>query len=483
MKLSFASSLLFTSLFVGAAAAAATTVGTSSSIHLRGGQHRDDLSSSQQGNDEIVTVSSFLVIDIVDVPMDDLSLEDRADFNYAFQQAFDTIHGDRDGLYLSGEQIDGINNVNAEESSSDIITARRRRRRQPRWAPKKSRYYNKWDIYLHVDMSGRCNMCRDDDAVAMMEEDAGETETSLLQLLLGNNKKEQEASDYVFEESNLDAVADEFCRLLKDSSGNKRFKNAKMCDIFMLSETDYTTALTTIASTTNSIAAATSTATATATANDNDTPEEEEEDNILPTDSESSDSSASTVSLPYFYGNQETSNKIKAADGIVGTGFLKITVNGIEMQQRNGSTCGVWHTADLFDFSAAIHTAFNAIHGTTTDGIYDAGQTIDKIKCVRGGADAASAAVVVEALGRRNKSLWGDHFEIYLAIDMSGGKKDGSSSYLSEASLRDIADAASDDLIRFGNPHFRRVIDLSIENLTKSDYYEAEFAEQHSTTN
>ena len=228
MKLSSASSLLFTSLFVGAAAATTTTVGgssSSSSIHLRG-QHRDgDLSSSpasQQGNDEIVTVSSFLVIDIVDVPMDDLSLEDRADFNYAFQQAFDTIHGDRDGLYLSGEQIDGINNVNA--SSSDMITARRRRRRQPRWAPKKSRYYNKWDIYLHMDMSGRCNMCRDDDAVAMMEED----ETSLLQLLLGsntnnNNKKEQEASDYVYEESNLDAVADEFCRLLKDSSGNKRF--------------------------------------------------------------------------------------------------------------------------------------------------------------------------------------------------------------------------------------------------------------------
>ena len=178
------------------------------------------VSSQDTIDDDIVTVSSFLVIDIVDVPMEDLSLEDRADFNYAFQQAFDTIHGDRDGLYLSGEQIDGINNVNA--SSSDSLTARRRRRRQPRWAPKKSRYYNKWDIYLHVDMSGRCNMCRDDDAVAMMEDE----EASLLQLLLGNNNnnsKEQEASDYVFEESNLDAVADEFCRLLKDSSGNKRF--------------------------------------------------------------------------------------------------------------------------------------------------------------------------------------------------------------------------------------------------------------------
>ena len=202
------------------------------------------VSSQDTIDDDIVTVSSFLVIDIVDVPMEDLSLEDRADFNYAFQQAFDTIHGDRDGLYLSGEQIDGINNVNDAEdmslsssssllssSSDSIITAQRRRRRQPRWAPKKSKYYNKWDIYLHVDMSGRCRMCRDDDAT-MMEEDADETETSLLQLLLSNtnnnndnniNKKEQETSEYVFEESNLDAVADEFCRLLKDSSGNKRF--------------------------------------------------------------------------------------------------------------------------------------------------------------------------------------------------------------------------------------------------------------------
>ena len=53
------------------------------------------------------------------------------------------------------------------------------------------------------------------------------------------------------------------------------------------------------------------------------------------------------------------------------------------MQRTHSTSCGVWHTADLFDFGAAIHTAFNAIHGTTTDGIFDAGQTIDKIKCVR----------------------------------------------------------------------------------------------------
>ena len=314
-----------------------------------------------------------------------------------------------------------------------------------------------------------------------------------------------------------------------------------MCDIFMLSETDYTTALTTLVATTTSVAASTSTVTAT-TIDDNDTPEKEaEEDIILPADSNSESDSSSAVSLPYFYGNQETSNKIKATDhGIVGTGFLKITVNGIEMPQRNTNrsrikhnplqSCGVWQNADLFDLGASIYTAFNAIHGTTTDGIFDAGQTIDKIKCVRSSgaeeeeeedheaaataldidnndvdntiedpAAASAAAVVGAALGRRNKSLWpknnsyqdkkwGDHFDIYLALDISGGKDDASASfsfsdannevvatttayYLSDASLRDIADAAADDLIRFGSPHFRHLIDFTIENLTPSDYY------------
>ena len=65
---------------------------------------------------------------------------------------------------------------------------------------------------------------------------------------------------------------------------------------------------------------------------------------------------------------------------------------------------------------------------------------------------------------------------------MSGGKKDASS-YLSEASLRDIADAAADDLIRYGNPSFHHLMDFTIENLTPSEYYEAAFAVEHSTTN
>jgi hypothetical protein len=533
MKLSSTSSLLllFSSLFVGAAAGSGGT--SSSYMHLRGG-HRDDLSSSSQDIDDIVTLSSFLMIEVVDVPMDDLSFEDRADFNYAFQQAFDTIHGDHDGLYLSGEQIDGINNVTAEDisssssslssSSSNIITARRRK---PRWPkPKKSKYYNNFDIYLHVDMSGRCRLCKDDDYAMMEDED--ETDTSLLQLLLRNTnnnnysansnvqqleqqdsysssrlsssseKEEQDTSEYVFDESNLDAVADEFCRLLKDSSGNKRFSNAKMCDIFILSETDYNTALTTIAANPTSASAA--------TADDNDAPEEED---TIPADSES-DSSA--VSLPYFYGNKETSNNIKADAEIIGTGYLKITLNGIGMHRNrslNPLPCGVWHNDDVFDFGSSIHNAFNAIHGTTTDGIFDAGQTIDKIKCVREAEeedheeheaaavdidndadtteDASDSATVVGALGYNRKSRWpkthhnkwGDHFDIYLGIvmmveDASSSFSDANevaAAYFSEASLRDIADAASDDLIRFGNPHFRHLIDCTIEYLTPSEYY------------
>ena len=73
-----------------------------------------------------------------------------------------------------------------------------------------------------------------------------------------------------------------------------------MFDIFMLSETDYTTALTTLVATTTSVAASTSTVTAT-TIDDNDTPEKEaEEDIILPADSNSESDSSSAVSLPYF---------------------------------------------------------------------------------------------------------------------------------------------------------------------------------------
>jgi hypothetical protein len=545
MKLSSTSTLLllFTSVFVGAAT---TTGGTSSSVYLRGG-HRDDLSSSSQDIDDILTLSSFVMIEVVDVPMDDLSFEDRADFNYAFQQAFDTIHGDNDGLYLSGEQIDGINNVPAEDissSSSNIITGRRR---PSRW--KKSKYYNKFDIYLHVDLSGKCRLCKDDDAaIDMEEEDEDKTETSLLQLLLRNTnnnsnyspnsnvqqlkqqdnysssrlssstaKEEQDASEYVFDESNLDAVADEFCRLLKDSSGNKRFSKAKMCDIFILNEIDYHTALTAIAANSASASAA--------TADDNDAPEEED---TIPADS---DSDSSAVSLPYFYGNKEESNSIKAATDIIGTGYLKITLNGIGMYRNrslNPLPCGVWHNDDLFDFGSSMHNAFNTIHGTTTDGIFDAGQTIDKIKCVREEGheeaqeyeaaandidndvdtveDPAASAAVVGSLVYRNKSRWpkksshykrwGDHFDIYLAMDLSGKcrlcKDDGAAmmmtedassssffsdtnevaaAYFSEASLRDIADAASDDLIRFGNPHFRHLIDCTIEYLTPSEYY------------
>ena len=93
---------------------------------------------------------------------------------------------------------------------------------------------------------------------------------------------------------------------------------------------------------------------------------------------------------------------------------------------------------------------------------------------------ASASAAAVDALGRRNKSLWpknnssqdkkwGDHFDIYLALDMSGkdasANEISSTAYLSEASLRDIADAAADDLIRFGIPHFRRII-LPISDLS-----------------
>jgi hypothetical protein len=555
MKLSSTSSLLllFASLFVGAAAIGGSS---SSSIHLRGGR-RDDLFSSSSSQDigidtvddidDIVTLSSFVMIEVVDVPMNDLSFEDRADFNYAFQQAFDTVHGDHDGLYLSGEQIDGINNItdsDSDSSSSSIITARRRKSRWP-----KSKYYNNFDIYLHMDLSGRCGRhCKDDDVAMMDMEDETETETSsLLQLLLRNTndnvqqlelqdtysvslsssaKEEQDTTEYVFDESNLDEVADEFCRLLKDtdssSGGNKRFENAKMCDIFILSETEYNTALTAIGAST-----ATSTATSTA-ATDYVAPkeeEEEEEEDTIPVDSES-ESDSSAISLPYFYGNTDN---IKA--DIVGTGYLKITLNGIGMQRNRSlpKSCGVWHTNDLFDFGSSIHNAFNAIHGTTTDGVFDAGQTIDKIKCVHSEDEeqekqqehettaaididyhvdtiedpaADSAAAIPLEYKRKSRwpknsshyKKWGDHFDIYLAMDLSGkcgrhckdddvammDMEDASSSsfssdaiaaYFSEASLRDIADAASDDLIRFGNPHFRHLIDCTVEYLTPSEYY------------
>merc|ERR1712238_47883 len=77
---------------------------------------------------------------------------------------------------------------------------------------------------------------------------------------------------------------------------------------------------------------------------------------------------------------------------------------------------------------------------------------------------------------------WGDQFGIYLHMNLSGrGCQDddnndevgvGTAAF-SEASSRDVADALCDDLIRFGNPHFRHTIDCAIEYLTKEDYTQA----------
>jgi hypothetical protein len=139
-------------------------------------------------DNDVVSASSYLVFEIEGYDMDDLeniSPKKQAIIDCAFHKAFDQVHGDHDGLYMSGQQIvatdkaveDDTPGVDGDNTVGEVDLRRIRPYvYRPRKFPSKSRprptyppprppprqhpIKEKWHIYWHFDMSGMCNMCK-----------------------------------------------------------------------------------------------------------------------------------------------------------------------------------------------------------------------------------------------------------------------------------------------------------------------------------
>ena len=136
---------------------------------------------------DLVGTSGFLVVQLEGYGMEDLTNltpKQHAVLDCAFHQAFDEVHGDHDGLYLSGQQIVATNEELEDDDSEvddeiDGVELRKKRKyvyrprdpvkkRKPvpiEYPPPKppKRQYELpkiWNIYWHIDTSGRCNLCK-----------------------------------------------------------------------------------------------------------------------------------------------------------------------------------------------------------------------------------------------------------------------------------------------------------------------------------
>ena len=131
---------------------------------------------------DLVGTSAYLVLQIDGYGLEDLeelSLAKQAILDCALHKAFDKVHGDRDGLYMSGQQILATDEENdtfevAETSSeSGVVLKRPSRPRKfpskprprpryppPRLPPRKYSNNQKWNMYSHLDTSGYCSMCK-----------------------------------------------------------------------------------------------------------------------------------------------------------------------------------------------------------------------------------------------------------------------------------------------------------------------------------
>ncbi len=138
---------------------------------------------------DLVGTSGYLVIQLEGYGMEDLaeiSPNQHAILDCAFHRAFDEIHGDHDGLYLSGQQIVAADEEMDDDDDDDgvddvIYDVELRKKRKyvyrprnwkgknknptikippPKPPPRQNPIKRKWDIYWHIDTSGRCNMCK-----------------------------------------------------------------------------------------------------------------------------------------------------------------------------------------------------------------------------------------------------------------------------------------------------------------------------------
>lgn len=127
---------------------------------------------------DLVGTRAYLVVQVEGFGMEDLariSPKKRSILDCAFHKSFDEIHGDRDGLYLSGQQIVATDEE-APEDTTDVELDKHKYVYRPRKFPSKPRpkpryppprppprqypIEKKWNIYWYIDSSGRCNLCK-----------------------------------------------------------------------------------------------------------------------------------------------------------------------------------------------------------------------------------------------------------------------------------------------------------------------------------
>lgn len=401
-------------------------------------------------NTDLVGTSGFLVLQLEGYGIDDLtemSPKQHAILDCAFHHAFDEIHGDHDGLYLSGQQIiaidEEIDNPDAEDDDAiEDIELRRRRKyvHRPRnWKgkrknvpipypppkppPRQFPIPKKWDIYMYIDSSGRCNMCPDDDS---MGTSSTLVNTNNYQQDLADKKSRDEgiASDIIMSEESVNAIAYAMrAKLIEGTCATKEeddyaFEYIRDTEIYVLSQNEFE----------ESVAAIT----ASREASNN----EQEASSAAVEDLESSN--ASTDLLPFYYGGLYSDGGNLDTASVSRLNRIKIGLSGVG--------CGPWNNEALLDMNSGLHDSINSL------GFRDKGHVIDKI------------------LGRRRQPnserryTWNCHYDVYAKVDVDEGTLD-------EPSLENIGDALCDDMVRnSGSEKFENTIDCQLQVLSAAEY-------------
>eukprot|EP00536_Pseudo-nitzschia_multiseries_P007890 jgi/Psemu1/19005/gm1.19005_g len=400
------------------------------------------LSSSEDAitipNDDLLSMRSYLVISIDGFGMeglDDMSPEKQAVMECAFHEAFDEVHGDRDGIYLSGQQIVATDEVEEDDDPDnsarvefiDFNSREKYRRRYPRYPrPRPTDRPSHTSASVHSDPL-RCSMPAgpDDDAMETTSKslllNTKSREQAQLETVSKKTRDERMASDFVLSEASMNAIADAMRSNLIEGScvskGDDTFEYIQNTDVFPLSQADFEASLAAIEASTKAKALETN-----AISGDYST--------IAPPSSPEG-----IVSLPFYYGGV-TSPHTDTVTETVTNQFFKIGFSGID--------CGPWNNQDLFDVNSALHDSINSLKG-----LNDRGHVIDKIIGTKGTA-------------KHRKYTWKCQFDMYSKLDVTGE--------MSDSALDDIGDSLCADLYQFGSGKFQNAIDCNLKPLSSSEY-------------
>ncbi|VEU42896.1 unnamed protein product [Pseudo-nitzschia multistriata] len=411
------------------------------------------LSSETVRDEDLMSIRSYLVVGLDGYALDDLdgmTPEKQAVVECAFHTAFDEVHGDKDGIYLAGQEIvatdeDPGNDADYGDGPEDskrasfIDWSKRRKYRRPRYIPvrpltppppRRAPLYKrktKWATYWKVDGGGMCRLCPDDDALKVV------SGSFLLNTYDTKKAKDEEiASDYVFGEASMNAIADAMRKHLIEGTcvaeGDDYFEYIERVDVYPISQAEFE-------STVAAIAAFKETRKeAVASHNENEREALDKNEGSSPTGLASPP--LVEASLPFYYGTLVASD----AAATSASRHFRIGLSGI--------ACGPWNNQDLLDVNSALHNSINSL-----EGLSDKGHTIDKIV---GGATHRP---------RPRNYTWGCGFDLYSRLDVAGE--------MSDSALDDIGDSLCSELYWLGGNRFEHAIDCGLEPLSVTEYNEA----------